>query len=141
MFYLIQNNILRDTDAQDLMDTLKALDLEYEPVNVIPPAEDFSCHTTRKDVFVYGSVRFAKAATAMGWKPGSFYGGAHDYDVYSVHYGEHLLNNDSQVFTAGDALNWAPGEEKFIRPTKDAKVFTGNRFTRTKWETLSRSRC
>jgi len=134
MFYLIQNNIFADQRYDKIFETLDALNLPYEVVKLRPFEDSIDFTTTIADVFVYGSVKLARLATQYGWQPGSFYGGNHHYEAYAAHYKEHLLNYNSTVCLVSDALHWNEGEEKFIRPGRDAKVFTGKKFTRTKWE-------
>ncbi|RYD87681.1 MAG: DUF4343 domain-containing protein [Sphingobacteriales bacterium] len=134
MFYLIQNNVFADPRYDLIFETLNALRLPYEVVQLKPFEDAIDFATTRQDVFVYGSVKLARLATQYSWQPGSFYGGNHHYEAYAPHYKEHLLNYNSTMCLFSDALHWTEGEEKFIRPGRDAKVFTGKKFTRTKWE-------
>ncbi len=95
--------------------------------------ENFAFKTDLENVFVYGSVKLAKLAQQYKFKPGSFYGGNHSFEIYSKYYGENLLNFDSEISEFGKKLKWEIGEEKFIRPSQDAKVFTGKKFTEIKW--------
>ncbi|MBL7747033.1 MAG: ATP-grasp domain-containing protein, partial [Chitinophagaceae bacterium] len=89
----------------------------------------------RNDVFVFGSVKLARLAKANeNWYPGSFYGGNHLFEVYSGYYKDNLLNYETEVFKFGDSIDWADNEYKFIKPYKDAKIFTGKVFTKTKWQ-------
>jgi hypothetical protein len=134
MHYLVQRNVFIDENYDRLAETLEELKLPYEIIDLIPASDELHFATSRRDVFVYGSVKLAKNARRYDWKPGSFYGGNHDFEIYAKAYGEHLLNHDSYIAAFGDALDWKPGELKFIRPTRDAKVFTGREFTRMKWE-------
>ena len=133
MYYIIQENIFKEPNYDNIFRVLEKLNLSYEIVKVKPLAEQFEFSTKHKNVFVYGSVKLAKIAQQYDFKPGSFYGGNHSFEIYSKYYGENLLNFDSQLTEFGQKLNWESGEEKFIRPSQDAKVFTGKKFTETKW--------
>jgi hypothetical protein len=88
----------------------------------------------RKDVFVFGSVRAARLACDKEWTPGSFYGKNHDFQIYKDYYKKNLLNYDSLLKDIADPIVWEPNEVKFIRPTKDSKVFNGKLYSKVKWE-------
>lgn len=96
-------------------------------------------------IFVYGSVRLAQLAKEeKTWYPGSFYGGNHRVEVYTPFLVGHLLNESLRVFPFGDMPQWKQGEQLFIKPYREAKLFTGKVFTEQKWrdfvaETLNRN--
>lgn len=75
----------------------------------------------------------SRLSTKYDWRPGSFYGGNHDFSIYSKKYGSNLLNSDSFICEFGSSIQWLPNETKFIRPCKDSKTFTGRVFTEIKW--------
>lgn len=133
MYYLIQENIFKEPNYDNIFLVLEKLQLPYEIVKIEPYLESFDYNTKDENVFVYGSVKLAKIAHQYNFKPGSFYGGNHDFEVYSKHYGNNLLNYDSEISEFGKNLKWEIGEEKFIRPSREAKLFTGKKFTETKW--------
>ena len=136
MFYIVQKNVFREENYDKIFEALNRLGLEYEIVDCPPFVEQLEFKTERKDVFTFGSVKMSRLSTLNDWKPGSFYGGNHDFSVYSKEYGENLLNSDSLICKFSDELNWAPNEAKFIRPCKDSKVFTGRPFSKIKWDDL-----
>lgn len=79
------------------------------------------------------------------WIPGSFYGGNHDFEIYSKYYGDNLLNANSKIQKYDEPIEFSEeiligsgrgfkDSVKFIRPTKDSKLFTGGIFTKIKWE-------
>jgi hypothetical protein len=133
MIYIVQKNVFRESNYDKIFEALDRLGLEYEVVDL---TDKLICETERKDVFPFGSVKLARLSAEMDWQPGSFYGGNHDYNVYSKFYQENLLNYDSVIQEVGESLDWFPGEMKFIRPCKDSKAFTGALFTKIKWEDL-----
>ncbi|AWH87015.1 DUF4343 domain-containing protein [Flavobacterium album] len=134
MYYIIQENIFEEPNYNKIFEELERRNIPYEIVKIMPFAEAFEFGTFHTNVFVYGSVKLAKMAQKYDWYPGSFYGGNHSFEIYSKYYGEHLLNHDSIIYKLSDTLEWKVGEQKFIRPAKDAKVFTGKKFTETKWK-------
>jgi hypothetical protein len=134
MFYIIQENVFRETNYNLIFETLTKLGLEFEVIKVESNSDTFEFKTDRKDVFTFGSIRMAKLSAQNDWNPGSFFGNNHDYSVYSEHYKENLLNYDCEIKTFGDKLEWFPNELKFIRPCKDSKLFNGSVFSKIKWE-------
>lgn len=134
MYYLIQSNIHSDPEHYKVFDVLDDLNLPYETIEVDASTQEITVASGRKDVFIYGSVKLARLAKAnTDWIPGSFYGGNHTFEVYSTYYKHHLLNYETVIFKFSETIEWLPGEEKFIKPYKDAKVFTGRVFTEMKW--------
>lgn len=135
MYFLVQSNIYSDPDHDRIFDVLEDLQFPYEKIHLEPDASSVAVQTNRTDVFVYGSVRLARLAKENShWTPGSFYGGNHLFKYFAPHYQEHLLNYQVEVFKFGEAIAWNAGEQKFIKPYKDAKIFTGKVFTQLKWD-------
>lgn len=135
MYYIVQKNVFRETNYDIIFKALEKLGLEFEVVE-FDENNNVEFKTKRKDVFPFGSVRLAKVSADEDWFPGSFFGGNHDFSIYSQHYKENLLNYDSKIYRFGDILEWEVNELKFIRPCKDSKLFTGRVFTKTKWEDM-----
>lgn len=135
MYFLIQANVYLDSDHYKIFDALEELNIDYDVINIPSTAEKIDFETDRKDVFVYGSVKIARLAKQnTDWFPGSFYGGNHLYEVYFKYYGENLLNYKVSVHKISEELIWKKGEVKFIKPYKEAKIFTGKVFTETEWK-------
>ena len=135
MHYLVQSNIYSDDDHQRLIETLEELGLSYETIELGPETKEIHTQTERRNIFVYGSVKLARLAkTNTHWMPGSFYGGNHRFEIHSKYYKEHLLNYQTDVFELAEKIQWKEGEQKFIKPYVDAKIFTGQVFTQTKWD-------
>lgn len=134
MFYVIQENIFREENYNKIFDVMKRLKLPYEILKIDTNGDIGKLMNKRKDVFVFGSVRAARLSASMNWTPGSFYGKNHDYEIYKDHYKENLLNYDCQLKDIADQITWNPNEIKFIRPSKDSKVFNGKLYTKIKWE-------
>lgn len=135
MYFLLQSNIKGDSDHEKIIQVLEELDIGYETIEIDRGTEAIKIKADRNDVFVFGSVKLARLAKAnTNWYPGSFYGGNHLFEVYSKHYGNNLLNDKVQVFKFDETIEWAPNEHKFIKPYKEAKIFTGKVFTQLKWQ-------
>ncbi len=134
MFYVIQENVFREENYNKIFDVMKRLKLPHEILRFDKNGEFNKLMNRRKDVFVFGSVRAARLATQMEWTPGSFYGKNHDFQIYKDHYRKNLLNYDSLLKDIEDPIVWEPNEIKFIRPTKDSKVFNGKLYSKIKWE-------
>jgi hypothetical protein len=151
MYYVVQENVFRESNYDKIIETLEKFELPYTVVRIFPfvdkivrledipegPFEvdelpDFELE--RKDVFVFGAIKLARVAAAKGWYPGSMMNSNHDFLVYRDHYGENLLNWDSKIVTINDFETWDVEEGlKFIRPTQDTKSFTGAVFTKYEW--------
>ena len=115
--------------------TLWMLDqrLEFQYKEEIPDYEP----KDKNNVFAFGALKLARVAALRDWHPASLMNSNHDYEVYSKHYKDNLLNYDSVVTTIGETMSnydlWDKYEFKFVRPTKDTKSFTGQVFTRNQW--------
>lgn len=134
MLFLVQSNIYSDPDHDRIFDALHDLNISYEKIELNSETQEITVEADRSDVFVYGSVKLARLAKVnTHWSPGSFYGGNHQYKIYSEYYKDNLLNYDVEVFKFANSITWKPNEQKFIKPYKDAKIFTGKVFTETKW--------
>lgn len=134
MFYVIQENVFREENYNKIFDVMKRLKLPYEILRFDKNGDFNPLMNRRKDVFVFGSVRAARLACDKEWTPGSFYGKNHDFQIYKDYYKKNLLNYDSLLKDIADPIVWEPNEIKFIRPTKDSKVFNGKLYSKVKWE-------
>ena len=134
MFYVIQENVFREENYNKIFDVMKRLKLPYEILRFDKNGDFNQLMNKRKDVFVFGSVRAARLACDKEWTPGSFYGKNHDFQIYKDYYKKNLLNYDSLLKDIVDPIVWEPNEVKFIRPTKDSKVFNGKLYSKIKWE-------
>jgi len=134
MYFLVQSNIYSDPDHDPIFQVLQALDIEFETIHLDRSVSQIAIASKRKDVFVYGSVKLARLAKENSdWYPGSFYGGNHLFEIYAQQYKENLLNYEVEIFKFGSPILWKVGEQKFIKPYQEAKIFTGGIFTETKW--------
>lgn len=155
MHYIIQENVFKETHYEILEQTLEKLGLPYTTVRIFPFVdkivnlkdivmdENYDIDSLPEfipdtdNVFVFGAIKLARVASNKKWFPGSFMNGNHDFMVYRDFYKENLLNWDSEIRTVGDKVTWYG--EKFIRPTKDTKSFTGKTYTSIEWNDLVRN--
>lgn len=133
MYYIIQKNVFKDPRYDEIFFALDALKLPYEKIAFKPNSMVFDYETNRKDIFVYGSVKLAKVTSEFDWNPGSFYGGNHQFESYSKGYGRNTINHDSYITNFTDQIDWSKNKSFFIKPSKDAKVFTGKVFDESEW--------
>ena len=131
MYYIVQKNLFKEENYDNLILGLERLELPYEEIDVIPFVDEIEFKTDRKDVFPFGSVKMSRVSRKYGWYPGSQLNDNHDYLVYSQFYKENLLNYDSEIHKFGD--DFFHKELFFARPTKDTKVFTGRVFDMGQW--------
>ncbi len=134
MYYIIQENVFKDPHYNEIFNVVNELDLDYEVVNFEPNSNFFNFKTDRKDVFVYGSVKLAKIVSEFNWNPGSFYGNNHEFEKYSKGYGKNVINYDSYITSFSNEIDWSKNSRLFIKPSKEAKIFTGKVFNKNEWE-------
>jgi hypothetical protein len=133
MFYIVQKNVFREENYERLLQTLVKLDLDHEVIDCLPFTTELEFTTERKDVFCFGSVKLANLAVQYNWKPGSFYGNNHDFNVYKHYYKHYLLNYDSVIQEVIDDIEFDT-DHKLIRPCKDSKIFNGAVYSEQKWD-------
>lgn len=133
MYYLIQKNVFQDARYDEIFTVMDKLKLDYEKVEFKPNSAAFDIQTDRKDIFVYGSVKLAKVTAEFDWHPGSFYGKNHVFEQYVKGYGKNTLNYESQLCNFKEAIDWSKSATLFIKPSKEAKIFTGKVFNESEW--------
>ena len=93
MFYLVQEDVFRERNYPELINSMDRMGLDYEIIKVKPFVEELEFKTDRKDVFVFGSVKLARLAQGYGWSPGSELGPNHRANMQKLlenledHYG------------------------------------------------------
>lgn len=131
MHYIVQENVFKEENYNNLIKALDRFNLSYEIVKVLPFIETIDFKYKGLDVFPFGSLKMARISQNLGWYPGSQMNENHDYLVYKDYYKEELLNYDSKIYKFGD--DFFSKELFFARPTKDTKVFTGRVFDMKEW--------
>jgi hypothetical protein len=152
MHYLVQENIFKERNYEMILGYLTRMGLSYDKVSIVPFTEDIKTRvedengelkeyldfeTPHKNVFCFGSVKFAHISKDKGWYPGSMFNENHDFEVYSKYYGDKLLNYDCIVQPLKDPAPESLPNLYFARPCKDTKLFTGQVFFKSEtWEEM-----
>jgi len=132
MYYIIQENLFREEGFTKLINFMERFHMDYELVTVKSGTDEVEYKTDRKDVFCFGALKLARVTKNTGWYPGCLITENHDYEVYSKHYKENLLNYDSKIIKISEQIDFT--QDLFIRPTMDSKIFTGKVFKKYDWE-------
>lgn len=140
MIFLIQENLFREEHYTILMEIMVKYALNHKIVRITSDNDDIIDIETgnpveleTKNVFCFGSIKMARISKKHDWFPGSFLNNNHDYEIYSEKFGkENMLNGDSIIQKFGDKIDF--NTNKFIRPTQDTKVFTGQVYSKYEWE-------
>lgn len=132
MYYIVQKNLFREEGLVKLINFLERFEFDYELIDVKSDIDEIECITERKDIFIFGSLRMARLSKIKGWNPGALITENHDYNVYSKHYKENLLNYDSKIVEFSEDFEWS-SDKYFIRPCLDSKTFTGRVFSKEEW--------
>jgi len=74
------------------------------------------------DVICMGSYSMRHYASRRGWNPGVFDLEPYDFEAQRAHWGEAMLNFDSEIVAFGEAQFEG---ERFVRPVDDTKAFAG----------------
>lgn len=131
MYYIVQENIFREENYDNLIIALERLELPYEIIKVVPFIDTIEFKTKRKDVFPFGAVKLARISKKLNWIPGSQLNENHNFFVYKKYYKKNLLNYDSKIIKIHD--NFSTNKRFFARPCADTKDFTGKEFDILEW--------
>jgi len=129
MYHIVQENCFRKENYDNLILSLKKLNVDYEIVKVLPFTDEIKIKTTRKDIFVWGAIKLSKIAKKENWYPGSLLNDNHNFEIYKEHYGSNLFNYNSKIVQL-DIDNYKLPDGFFARPVSDNKAFTGKIFNR-----------
>lgn len=134
MLFLIQENLFKEDHYNMLIELMERYKFNYKIVNTNQLEDNgINIDINTKNVFCFGSIKMAHVATKNNWYPASFMNDNHDYEIYSKGFGlENMLNGDSIICNFSDKINF--DTDKFIRPCKDTKVFTGKVYNKYDWE-------
>lgn len=137
MYYIVQENVFRDKHYKFVINALERLGLKHEIVS-LNKTDFFDFQTNRKDVFCFGSIKLARLAKQNSWVPGSLMNENHDYNVYSEYWKDNLLNWGGQVQKLEEVVEFN-NNRKFIRPTKDSKIFNGKVYSKEEWTDIQQN--
>jgi len=125
MFWVIQENLFKESEFDVLVTTLERHNLPHALVKVIPFVGEIEPDINPENpVIVVGSLSLTdRVVPKKGWKPGSFKNANFDFRVWKERWKGHLLNEDAVVSSFNEVQ--APDSLFFIRPCADNKAFTG----------------
>lgn len=142
MHYLVQENLFTERNYYLILDYIKKIGSTYDIVSIIPFTDDIKKRVDdefvdfeidSKNIFCFGSVKFAHISAKKGWHPGSMFNDSHDFSVYSKYYGENLLNYNNITQKLSDEVPHSMLPMFFARPCKDTKIFSGGVFLKDSW--------
>lgn len=132
MHWILQENLFKEAEWENLVGTLKRFDIPHSIHKVIPfigelvpPAEP-----KQDNVICFGSYSMRHAAKLHGWKPGVYDLEPINFQVQLKHWGDMMLNADAKIVQFKD-IHWTEDEPRFLRPIEDSKVFAGKLY---EWE-------
>ncbi len=129
MHWILQEGFLSETGWQALIATLTRFGIPYSVHAVAPKTGELlpSPILEHKNAICIGSYSMRHVASRNGWWPGVFDLYAQDFEQQRLHWGAHMLNYRSVVSTIAQAR--FSGEQMFVRPIQDSKVFSGKVFS------------
>lgn len=133
MYYILQDNTFNEEGYDRLIAAFERLDLNYEVTKVLPFVEYIEFQTSRKDVFVFGSIKLCRLAAKYSWIPGAYTMGLQHMESCKKRYSEMMLNDDS-ISLYAPQLAMVDDESLFIRPMEDNKLFKGGLYSGYEWK-------
>ena len=124
MHWILQENSFRESEWDNLVSTLERFGIPYSAHKVVPFIGELvpEPRPQHPHVICFGSYSMRHAAKKFGWTPGVFDLYDENFLMQKRHWGEMMLNYDSQVVPFKHA--WLD-EPKFVRPIDDSKYFAG----------------
>lgn len=126
--WIVQNNLLSERDIELIGSACNAINVEYQPVDVLPMSSELPEFNVQPNNVYYGSTTFMYNLYNQIKPKGLFF----DESTFSMQnyinkWGEHMLNSDATVLTVKKLLEIEcdPNEDFFIRPDSDGKQFDG----------------
>lgn len=124
MHWILQENLFKETEWENLIATLRGFDIPFSTHKVIPfigelvPAPE----PKHEHVICFGSYSMRHSAKKFNWTPGVFDLFNVNFNVQLQHWGDLMLNADSVVIPFKGAWLAKP---TFVRPIDDSKYFAG----------------
>ena len=130
-----QSYIGLNSNFPKMLSAVQSLGLPVIDVEIVPFSTQPLDVPKDRPVVFYGSTTLRDRVIAeRGWTPGVFYDPERfSFQALREHYGEQLLNYDSEIVSVGEFSEEPSDEIVFVRPTLDAKFITGGIGTRLEW--------
>lgn len=124
MHWVLQENMFRENEWDNLVSTLERFEIPYSVHKVIPFIGEIIpvVEPKHEHVVCFGSYSLRHSAKKFGWTPGIFDLFDQNFMLQKYHWGELMLNSDSQVVPFKHARL---DEPSFVRPIDDSKYFAG----------------
>ncbi len=124
MHWVIQGNLVSQEDSDRLIQALDARGVEHTLVKLIPVVRELEVTPVIDGpVFVYGTTFIHRHAYNPLWWPG-YIGGTANFQEISEGYGNEMLNAKVKYMPLSE-VTVGEGEDVFVRPDDDGKLFTG----------------
>jgi hypothetical protein len=144
MFWVIQENLYAEYGYDVMMLALKRMNINHVIVKPVPNTNkivldniEITAENTNSlpeaeidasgKVMVFGGITLNKIASNRDWSPRTYLNDNFEFKVWKKGFGtENVLNGESLLFKIKNLSSWeSPWDQVFIRPTGDAKEFTG----------------
>lgn len=127
MHWILQENMFRENEWDNLVSTLERFDIPYSVHKVIPCIGELVPEARPQHPYVvcFGSYSMRHLAKKMGWTPGVFDLFDQNFAVQRQHWGRMMLNYDSVI---AEFKNVHLDETAFVRPIDDSRYFAGKVF-------------
>lgn len=125
--WVLQSGFEAETGWTSMLDALDRFSISYSVHRVVPFVGDLIPEPVLEsdDAICMGSYAMRHYAKRRGWNPGVFDLEPHDFEKQRAHWGDWMLNADSEIAAFGDVRFEG---ERFIRPIDDTKAFAGGLF-------------
>jgi hypothetical protein len=122
MHWILQENLFRENEWDNLVGALTRFNIPFSVHKVIPFIGELvpQPEPLQPNVVCFGSYSMRHSAKKFGWTPGVFDLFHQNFVLQKYHWGELMLNYDSQVVPFKHA--WL-NEPSFVRPIDDSKYF------------------
>jgi len=133
MHWILQENLFKESEWENLVGALERFNLPYSVHKVVPFVGELIPEVHNESgtkVICFGSYSLRHAAKKNGWTPGVYDLFDQNFEVQKKHWAHHLLNYTCEVVPLRTAriLN-----DAFIRPIDDSKYFAGRVFDADEW--------
>jgi len=141
MHWILQENLFKESEWENLVGALERFNLPYSVHKVVPFVGELIPEVHNESgtkVICFGSYSLRHAAKKNGWTPGVYDLFDQNFEVQKLHWGDMLLNYSATVMPLRDAnIPW--DLPAFIRPIDDSKYFAGRVFEAGEWNTWANS--
>lgn len=140
MHWILQENLFKEKEWDNLITCLQRFNIPYSVHKVIPFIGELVplAKPQQNKVICFGSYSMRHVAKENNWAPGVYDLESINFKVQLKHWGNLMLNADAKIVPFKDVKfkNIA-----FIRPIEDSKVFAGKVFDQKEFEDWQHKVC